>query len=52
MISEYCSKCEIEVKIKQGFVKQKCPICGEPILPCSLCDNNEVDCKECLVVQK
>jgi predicted RNA-binding Zn-ribbon protein involved in translation (DUF1610 family) len=50
MIQEYCSRCEQEVTIKAGFVKQECPSCGNPILPCSLCDKNEINCNKCLMV--
>ena len=48
MITEYCPHCEKEVQIKAGFMGQSCPNCNKRILPCSLCDHNEVDCNKCL----
>lgn len=48
MINEYCPHCNKEVKIKCGFVKQECPECKLDMLPCSLCDTNEIDCRKCL----
>lgn len=51
-ITEYCSHCEQEVEIKAGFVKQNCPKCDKPILPCNLCDNNEINCNDCLTEEK
>ena len=40
-VEEYCSCCDNEVEIKCTFTeKQFCPICNEPIKPCSLC----IDC--------
>ena len=52
MIEEWCPRCEQEVKIKRGFIKQNCPICGRKILPCSLCDNNEINCNNCLAEEE
>ena len=47
-ITEWCSSCENEVELKEGFVKQKCPSCGELLLPCSMCNQDEINCSNCL----
>lgn len=52
MIDELCPHCEEEVEIKAGFIRQNCPNCDKPILPCTLCDNNEINCGDCLVEEK
>lgn len=46
-ITEYCYHCEREVELKTIFANQVCPCCGELITPCSLCDQNVSDCKNC-----
>lgn len=48
MITELCSNCDTEVEIKHGCVKQQCPNCNKNILPCSMCDHNEIDCNDCV----
>ena len=48
-IIEWCPHCEEEVKIKGIAQKQICPICGEDILPCSLCNHNYVNCNKCII---
>ncbi len=48
MITELCPNCGVEVDIKEGCIKQNCPNCGKRILPCSLCNMDEVNCKDCL----
>ena len=47
MISELCPHCGEEVKLINKFEKQYCPKCGELIKPCSLCDNDIVNCNYC-----
>lgn len=47
---ELCPNCEEEVKLKAEFIKQICPSCKEEILPCSLCDMDQVDCSKCPLV--
>ena len=45
---EWCSTCGEEVEIEATFCKvQKCPECGEHILPCNLCDTDKTDCFKC-----
>ena len=48
-IIEWCPHCEEEVKIKGIAQKQTCPVCGEDILPCSLCNHNYVNCNKCTI---
>ena len=48
-IIEWCSHCEEEVKIKGIAQKQTCPVCGEDIFPCSLCNHNYVNCNKCTI---
>lgn len=43
---EWCSHCDTEVELKTEIVRQKCPSCGEEILPCSVCTVN-YDCNNC-----
>ena len=47
MITEWCSRCEEEVELKETFSKQKCPSCKKRILPCSMCVPDETDCSKC-----
>ena len=42
---EHCLNCEVDVAIERKFEVQKCPDCGEPILPCNMCTVNE--CSHC-----
>lgn len=28
-----------------------CPTCGERIVPCSMCDNDNIDCNKCLLIK-
>lgn len=44
--TELCPYCENEVEISSEG-KSICPICGKEILPCSMCNMNEVDCNKC-----
>jgi len=37
IIWELCPYCEREVKLKNSFIRQKCPKCKMTILPCSIC---------------
>lgn len=46
-VTEWCSKCEQEVKLKSIFKVQICPNCGKPIKPCALCDMDKVACSKC-----
>ena len=43
---EMCPCCETEVAIKP-FGISFCPECGEPILPCSMCNMDYHDCGIC-----
>ncbi len=46
---ELCPFCEYEVELKPlKHIKQKCPICGELILACSLCKSEEMICNKCI----
>lgn len=46
---ELCPECEQEVYLKDPVRKfyQACPNCGKLILPCSLCEENEMNCANC-----
>ena len=46
---ELCPECEQEVYLKDPIKKvyQACPNCGKMILPCSLCEENEMNCANC-----
>lgn len=46
-IDELCPHCGDEVVLKSIFANQVCPECGKLISPCSLCDFNKCDCKNC-----
>lgn len=46
-VYEICPVCGEEVKLKAEMKIQKCPSCGNQILPCSLCDSDECDCSNC-----
>jgi predicted RNA-binding Zn-ribbon protein involved in translation (DUF1610 family) len=46
-ISEWCPKCNTEVELEESFTTQICPNCNKEILPCCMCDNDEVNCNEC-----
>ncbi len=48
-IVEWCPNCWYEVKIKNKAEKQTCPVCGEDILPCSLCNHNYVNSNKCTI---
>ena len=48
-IVEWCPNCCYEVNIKNKAEKQACPVCGEDILPCSLCNYNYVNCNKCII---
>ena len=48
-IVEWCPNCCYEVNIKNKAEKQTCPVCGEDILPCSLCNHNYVNCNKCTI---
>ena len=49
-VIEWCSTCCYEVSIKNIAEKQVCPMCGEIITPCSLCDHNRVNCSQCILI--
>lgn len=41
---EYCNNCCDEVVLKERFVPQICPNCGEIITPCNLCEECVTKC--------
>lgn len=43
---ELCPHCDTEVEIKNIGI-QKCPKCGELILPCSTCNMDHTNCGNC-----
>ena len=43
---EQCYHCNTEVKIPNDKAS-KCPECGNRILPCSMCNMDEVKCSKC-----
>lgn len=46
-ITEYCSNCRQDVELKTIFANQVCPCCKEIIAPCSLCDQDVCNCRDC-----
>lgn len=44
---EMCPICESEVELDFILKTQVCPVCGQPILPCSICDMDIAKCTEC-----
>lgn len=46
-ITEWCLHCCGEVELKAEVCKQTCPSCKEEILPCSMCDMDNVKCEAC-----
>lgn len=42
---ELCPLCRVEVVLEAKFEKQICPCCGEPIIPCSMCE--KMNCENC-----
>lgn len=50
---EWCSACEEEVFIPAEKKKiTSCPCCGEDIIPCSLCEEHEMNCISCCANNK
>lgn len=45
--NEVCSYCDQQVEIADTGIS-KCPNCGKWISPCSMCNMDEVDCKNCM----
>lgn len=46
IIKEWCPNCGNDVEIKGTMRWHKCPVCGNYIKPCSLCDCDKVNCNE------
>lgn len=44
---EMCPHCENEVELQAVWDIQRCPVCGELIIPCSLCFPYCNDCSNC-----
>lgn len=44
--TEWCPCCDTEVSIP-SFGVSFCPNCGELIIPCSMCNPDYHDCREC-----
>lgn len=42
-----CPWCDHEVMLQAIYKIQQCPNCKRPIIPCSLCDMDKVDCTKC-----
>lgn len=51
-IFEKCLHCEKMVTIDWEFKIQKCPNCGEDILPCSICTGQFSGCFSCPLTTK
>lgn len=49
LTEEWCPKCDSESIITMNFRVQTCSECGEDILPCSLCEDE--NCLECPLKQ-
>lgn len=48
-VEEYCAHCGDEVMIDAVPKIQECPECGEPIIPCCMCDMGKTDCEKCQI---
>jgi hypothetical protein len=46
-IVEWCSNCCCEVGLTPTMTIQRCPNCGDYIIPCSLCNWDSCDCNNC-----
>lgn len=48
-ITELCPHCEYEVKLNAvKHILQKCPLCGEMIRACSMCEyDSAIHCIDC-----
>lgn len=49
-IFEWCSNCQHEIELDYKFKAQKCIVCNERLLPCSMCI--EMNCSKCPLEQK
>ena len=49
MTTELCPYCNTEVNIPAEMHYHKCPNCLEYILPCSLCDWDNINCNDCKI---
>lgn len=45
--TELCPHCDSEVKIPADY-PSNCPNCGKTILPCSMCNMDQVNCNRCI----
>lgn len=45
--TELCPICEWEVEIPADY-PSNCPKCNNIILPCSMCNMDQVDCRKCI----
>ena len=43
---EQCGNCETEF-VMSAYRPEPCPVCGRAVLPCNMCDPDNVDCREC-----
>ena len=43
---EMCGRCETEF-LMHAYRPEPCPECGYAVLPCNMCDQETVDCREC-----
>ena len=44
-IDEWCDNCGMDTRISENG--GNCEYCGKFLLPCSLCDMDKVNCKNC-----
>lgn len=51
-IYELCGNCGQEVKLKNKFEPQICPVCKKKILPCCLCNMDIANCGKCPLGKK
>lgn len=47
---EWCSFCGKDQSIP-AWKTSTCPTCGERIVPCSMCDNDNIDCNKCPLIK-
>lgn len=46
-VYEWCEFCNNDVELPNALGIYACPSCGELILPCSLCDTDDEEVKDC-----
>jgi predicted RNA-binding Zn-ribbon protein involved in translation (DUF1610 family) len=47
-VYEWCPFCCEEIELPNVMGIYECPLCGELITPCAMCDQNNADCSNCI----